>query len=55
MAEVEATVFKRGERAIVGLERVAVPLGSGGIAQQRLSANGFEHLLDVGLPIGDTM
>jgi len=55
MAEFEATVFKLGERAIVGLGRVAVPLSAGGVAQQRFRTNDFEQLLDVGLPVGGAM
>lgn len=55
MAELGATVFKLGERVIVLLGRVAVPLGAGGVAQQRLSTNVFEQLLDVGLPVGGAM
>jgi hypothetical protein len=55
MVEFEATVFKLGERAVIGLGRVAFPLGADGVAQQRVSANGFGQLLDVGLPVGGAM
>jgi hypothetical protein len=41
MAKFEVTVFKLGERAVVGLGRVAVPRGAGGVAQQWVSANDF--------------
>ncbi len=48
MAQAQPAVLELGERAVVGLRRIAV----GGVGQQRLGREHLQHLLRIGLPVG---
>src|SRR5574343_943797 len=52
VAELEAAVFKLGERPVVGLDSVAAQFRTGSVDQQRFSRQHLEHLLGIRLPVG---